>query len=109
MTLAPASPAAPHIFLLLCALLAVVGIRDANPAADDTAPSVRAIITLIANPYKSGRPHVRVADHALAIALLAETANGDSRLLPTHDEIGVMLGLRGKPEELSQLHKYMCL
>ena len=40
-------------------------------------------------------PHVRVADDALAIALLAEAADGDARLLAAHDQVGVVLGHGG--------------
>ena len=40
-------------------------------------------------------PHVRVADDALAIALLAEAADRDARLLAAHDEVGVVLGHGG--------------
>ena len=53
---------------------------------------VGAVVALVADPDQGGRAHVRVADHALALALFAEAADGDAPLLAAHDQIRVMLG-----------------
>jgi hypothetical protein len=37
------------------------------------------------------RSHVGVANHALAIALLAESPQSNARLLPAKDQVGMML------------------
>ena len=65
-----------YVFLLDGALFAIVGIRDAGPAADGAAPLVGAVVTLVADADQRTRPHVRVAHHALAVALLTETTYG---------------------------------
>jgi hypothetical protein len=67
---------ATYVLLLLCALLAVVGVGDALAAADDAAALVAAVVALVADAHQRARPHVRVADDALAIALLAQSPDG---------------------------------
>ena len=79
------------ILLLLRALLAVVGIRDTSTTADDAAALEGAVVALVADANQGAGPHVRVADHALAVAFLAEPTDGDAGLLAAHDEIRVML------------------
>lgn len=56
------------ILLLDGALLAVVGVGHAGPPADDAAALVGAVVALVADAHQRAGPHVRVADHALAIA-----------------------------------------
>lgn len=81
--------------------LAVVGIRDADAAADDAAAGVGAVVALVAYAHQRARPHVRVAHHALAVALLAQPPDGDAGLLAAHDQVGVMLRLRVMQTETS--------
>ncbi|CAM6108517.1 unnamed protein product [Calypogeia fissa] len=79
------------VLLLLRAFFAVVSVGDAQPSANDAPALVRAIVALIANPNESARANVGIADDTLAVALLAETADCNPRLLPAHDQIGMML------------------
>lgn len=58
---------ATYIFFLDGALLAVVGIGHSGPPADDAAALVGAVVTLVTDAHQGAGPHVRVADHALAI------------------------------------------
>lgn len=58
---------ATYIFLLDGALLAVVGIGDAGPPADDAAALVGAVVTLVTDAHQGAGPHVGIADHALAV------------------------------------------
>eukprot|EP00446_Apocalathium_sp_SHHI-4_P029552 CAMPEP_0177223722 /NCGR_PEP_ID=MMETSP0367-20130122/38634_1 /TAXON_ID=447022 ORGANISM="Scrippsiella hangoei-like, Strain SHHI-4" /NCGR_SAMPLE_ID=MMETSP0367 /ASSEMBLY_ACC=CAM_ASM_000362 /LENGTH=168 /DNA_ID=CAMNT_0018673707 /DNA_START=206 /DNA_END=709 /DNA_ORIENTATION=- len=83
--------AAIPVLLALTALLAVVGVRDASTSADHAAPLVAAVVAFVADPRKGAGPDVRVADDALAIALLAETTDGDAGLLPAHDQVRMVL------------------
>jgi hypothetical protein len=78
------------VLLLLRALLAVVGVRDAHAAADDAPPLERPVVALVADADQRARPHVRVADDALAVALLAQPPDGDAGLLPAHDQVRVV-------------------
>lgn len=80
------------IFLLLGAFFTIVGIRDAGTTADDTAPLEGPIIALVTHTNQRAGPHIRVADHTLAIALLAQAPDCYSRLLPAHDQVWMMLG-----------------
>lgn len=65
-----------HVLLLNGALLAVVRIGDTRSAADHASALVRAVVAFVANAHQRARPHVRVTDDTLAIALLAQPANG---------------------------------
>jgi hypothetical protein len=49
-------------------------------------------LTFVADADERAGAHVGVTDHALAVALLAQAANGDARLLAAHDQVGVVLG-----------------
>lgn len=79
--------AAVTVLLEAGALEAVEGVGDALAAADDTLVLVVAEAALIADADEGGRADVGVADRALAVALVAEAADGDSGLFATHDEI----------------------
>ncbi|GMS87971.1 hypothetical protein PENTCL1PPCAC_10146, partial [Pristionchus entomophagus] len=74
------------------ALLAVVCIGDARATADHASALVRSVVALVADSHERARTHVRVADDAATIALVAQSADGDARLLATEDEIGMVLG-----------------
>jgi hypothetical protein len=78
-----------HVLLLLHALLAVVRVADPGTPAHDAAPLERAVVALVAELHLHMRPHVRVADDALAVALLAEAADGDAGLLAAHNKVRV--------------------
>lgn len=56
-----------HIFLLNGALFTVVGIRHAGSSADDAAPLVGAVVTLIADAHQCARPHIGVTDDTFSI------------------------------------------
>jgi len=83
------------------ALEAVEGVGDALAAADDALVDVVAEGALVADAYERRGPHVRVADGALAVALVAEAADGDAGLLAAHDEVGMMARHDEGPEALS--------
>lgn len=61
-----------HVLLLERALSAVIGVRDADCAANDALALKRAVVTLIAYMHENVRPNVRVANNALAVAPLAQ-------------------------------------
>jgi hypothetical protein len=84
--------AAVAVLLQAGALEAVEGVGDALAAADDALVLVVAEAALIADADEGGRPDVRVADRALAVALVAEAADGDAGLLAAHDEIAARGG-----------------
>lgn len=56
-------------------------------AAHDTLVLVVSEGAFIADADESGRADVAVADGALAVALVAKTTDGDSGLLPAHNQI----------------------
>ncbi|KAK6080665.1 peroxin 26 [Seiridium cupressi] len=66
------------------ALEAVEGIRYALAAADDALVLVVAERALVADAHQGCRSHVRVAYRTLAVALVAETADGYAGLLAAH-------------------------
>ena len=66
-------------------LEAVEGVGDALAAADDALVLVVAEGAFVADAGERGRADVRVAYGALAVALVAEAADGDARLLAAHD------------------------
>lgn len=63
------------IFFLDGALLAVVGVRHSGPPADDAAALVGAVVTLVTDAHQGAGPHVRVADHALAVTFFTESSD----------------------------------
>ena len=83
--------AAVPVLLEHSALFAVVGVRNPWPSANHALSFVGPVVALLAHFHQSGRPHVRIADHAFAFALLAEPSDENSGLLSAHDQIGVVL------------------
>ena len=73
------------------ALLAVVRVGDARPAAHDAAALRAAVVALVAHAHERARAHERVAHHAAPVALFADAADPDARLLPAHDQVWVVL------------------
>jgi hypothetical protein len=69
------------------ALEAVEGVGDALAAADDALVLVVAEAALVAYADEGRGAHVGVADGALAVALVAEAADGYAGLLSAHDEV----------------------
>lgn len=87
------------VFFLDRALLAVVGVGNTRPAADHASSLVRAVVALVADSHQSARSHVGVAYDAFAVALLAKSPDRNTGLLPTEDQIRMMLChilMRGK-------------
>jgi len=78
------------VFLEPRALEAVEGVAYPLAAAHDTLVLVVAEAALVADAYDCSRAHVGVADRAFAIALVAESADGDAGSLTAHDQVGVM-------------------
>lgn len=72
------------------ALEAVERVRYAFAAAHDALVLVVAEAALVADANERGRAHVRVANWAFAVALVAEASDGDAGLFTAHDEIGMM-------------------
>ena len=85
--------AAVAVLLEARALEAVEGVRDALAAADDALVLVVAEAALVADADERRRADVRVADGALAVALVAEAADGDAGLLAAHDEVAAVWGV----------------
>lgn len=69
------------------ALEAVEGVADALAAADDAFVLVVAEGALVADAGEGGGAHVAVAHGALAVALVAEAADGYAGLFAAHDEV----------------------
>jgi len=78
------------IFLQPRALEAVKRIADALAAADDAFVLVVPEGALVADAGKRSGTNVGVAYGALAVAFVAEPADGDARCFAAHDEIGMM-------------------
>jgi hypothetical protein len=70
---------------------AVEGVGDALATAHDALVLVVAEGALVADAGQGGGAHVGVTDGALAVAFVAESANGDASLLAAHDEIAAVL------------------
>jgi hypothetical protein len=79
--------AAVPVLFKSCTFEAVEGVGDALAAADDTLVLVVSEGAFVADAGERGRAHVRVADGAFAIALVAEAADRDASLLAAHDEV----------------------
>lgn len=73
-------------------LTAIIRVGHPHAAAYDAPPLEGAVIALVANVHDGGGIDEGIADDALPVALLAEAADGDARLLPAHDQVGVVLG-----------------
>ena len=65
-----------HVFLLDSALFAVVGVRDARPAADGAPALVGAVVTLVTDADERAWSHVRVTYDTLPVAFLAQSPDG---------------------------------
>jgi len=85
------------VFLLLRALLAVIGVGDAETSTNNAPALVGAVVTLIANSHQGARSHVGIANHALPVVFLAQAADGNPWLLPAHNQIRMMLRHRAPP------------
>jgi|SRR5690242_11212551 len=75
------------VLLEAYALEAVEGVADALAAAHDALVLVVAEGALVADAGEGGGAHVSVAHGALAVALIAEAADGYAGLLAAHDEV----------------------
>lgn len=87
--------AAVAVLLQASALEAVESVGDSLAAAHDTLVLVVAEGAFVADADEGGGADVAVTDGALSIALVAEAADGDSGLLPAHNQIGMMAGHAG--------------
>jgi hypothetical protein len=72
------------ILLQTRTLKAVKRVRDALAAAHDALVLVVAEGAFVADAGERGGAHVGVADGALAVAFVAEAADGDAGLLAAH-------------------------
>ena len=70
---------------------AIVRITNPRTAANHAPPLVGPVVALVADSNEGTGPHIRVADDAFTVALLAEAPDGDAGLLAAHDEVGVVL------------------
>jgi len=75
------------VFLKPRALEAVEGVRDALAAAHDALVLVIAEAALVADAHEGRGADVAVADGTLAVALVAEAADGYAGRFAAHDEI----------------------
>lgn len=67
-------------------------IRNTLAAADNTLVLIVPKAALVANADQRGGAHVAIAHGTLAVALVAESADGYTALLAAHYEIGVVAG-----------------
>ena len=86
-------------------LTAIIGVRNPHAAADHAPPLEAAVIALVAGVHDRARVDEAIANDALAVALLAQPADGDAGLLPTHDQIGMVLGHDSKEGEFLHTSK----
>ena len=78
------------VLLHLRALFAIIGVRDALPAAN-CAPSLEATeVALVADFDQSAGSDVGIADDAFAVAFFAKATDGDTWLFAAENEIWVM-------------------
>lgn len=80
------------IFFLLSAFFAIVSIRYPDSTTYYTPSLEWSIVALITHTDKGAWANIRVTDDTLPITFLTQTADGYPWLLPTHDEIRMMLG-----------------
>ena len=74
----------------MSAFFAVIGVTDAFTTADSAASLETSEVALIADFHKRAWSHVRVTDDALAVTLLAQAPDGNSRLLSAENQVGMM-------------------
>lgn len=87
-----------HVLLLDRALAAVVGVGGARAAAHHAAALERAKVALVADAHEGRGPDVGVADGALAVAAVAQAADGCLLLLLLVEGRGLVLkgGIGGR-------------
>lgn len=85
------------IFLLLCALFAIVGIGYTNPSADNASTLEGSIIALITNSHQCARTHIRITYYTFPIIFLTKSSYCNSWLLPAHNQIWMMLCHASRP------------
>lgn len=97
------------------ALFAVIRVRDALAAAHDATALERAIVALVAYAHEGARPHIRVADGTLPVALYAQTPD---RCGGTRASVWVLCaaaqggeavhGTEGKTSDSTHLYQAAC-
>lgn len=75
------------ILLQTCALETVESVRDSLATAHHTLVLVVAEAALVADAHQRRWPHVGVAHGTLAVAFVAEPADGNAGLLAAHYEV----------------------
>jgi len=78
------------VFLQARTLLAVIGIRHARTAADNTSSSKGPVVALVADTHERVLLHEAVAENAATVTSLAHAPDGDTGLLPAHDQVCLM-------------------
>ena len=58
---------------------------------------IRPVVTFVANAHKSTWSHVRIANDTFPVAFFAQATDGNSWLLPAHDQIRMMLRHNAAP------------
>ena len=81
---------AVSVLLHLCALFTVVGIRDALIAAYDASPLEAAEVALVADCDECAGSDIGIADDALPVIFLTESADRHSWLLSAEDQVWMM-------------------
>ncbi len=87
-------------------LTAIIGVRNPHAAADHAPPLEAAVIALVAGVHFRARVDEAIAYDALAVALLAQPADGDAGLLPTHHQIGMVLSHDSKEFLQAEIQKF---
>jgi hypothetical protein len=68
------------------------GIRASHSSANNTSTLEGSVVALITNSHKCARMYIGIADYTFSITLLTKASNSNSWLLPTHNQIRMMLG-----------------
>ncbi|KAK1572249.1 hypothetical protein Q3G72_029624 [Acer saccharum] len=69
----------------------LLSIRDSHSTADNTSTLKGSAVAFITNAHKHARTHIGVTNYALATTFLTKSSNGNTRLLPAHNQTRMML------------------
>jgi len=68
------------------------GIRASHSSTNNTSTLEGFVVALITNSHKCARMYIGIAYYTFSITLLTKASNSNSWLLPTHNQIRMMLG-----------------
>jgi hypothetical protein len=68
------------------------GIRASHSSVNNTSTLEGSVVALITNSHKCARMYIGITDYTFSTTLLTKASNSNSWLLPTHNQIRMMLG-----------------